>query len=132
MNLKFERALKEEELIKDIVSKLGWNYLNTEQIRCLYSYNSSSRYPSRVWGTQKIFSDVFKIEPAYVIELMQPKFDELNYNEQIQRLIIPLLGIPKTFSGEIHHTLKYYDNKTKKQKRYTLEDIQNLCNKVTL
>jgi predicted metallopeptidase len=83
-----------------------------------------------VHGTQKIFSDVFKIEPAYVIELMQPNFGKLSYKEKISRLIIPLLCIPKNFSGETHRKLQYYDYNTKRYKNYTLNDIEKMCDKV--
>lgn len=106
MNLKFERAKAEEELIKYITQKLGWNYLNTEQIRCMYSYNSSSSGNSRISGSQKIFTDVFKIKPSYVIELLYPNFEKLNNHQKIRQLIIALLHIPKTFSGE---TKKFLD-----------------------
>ncbi|MFA5333888.1 MAG: putative metallopeptidase [Candidatus Nanoarchaeia archaeon] len=121
MNLKFERARAEEELIKYIAQKLGWNYLNTEQIRCLHSYNSSSKCNSRISGSQKIFCDVFKIKPSYVIELLQPNFEKLTNQQKTRQLIIALLHIPKTFSGE---TKKFLD--------LTENDIQKLYEKVII
>jgi predicted metallopeptidase len=110
MNLKFQRAMAEEALIRDIAEKLGWNYLNTEQIRCLYSYNSCSRNNSRISGSQKIFCDVFKIKPSYVIELLQPNFEKLSHAQKIRQLIIALSYIPKTFSGETKKCLNLTEN----------------------
>jgi predicted metallopeptidase len=119
MNLKFKRALVEEELLKYIIKKLNLNYINTEQIRCLHSYNSSSKSNSRISGSQKIFSDVFKIKPSYVVELLQPKFEKLNHEQKLKQLIIVLAHIPKTFSGE-----------TKKYLQITLRDVEKLYEKV--
>ncbi|MDD5054569.1 MAG: putative metallopeptidase [Candidatus Nanoarchaeia archaeon] len=102
MNLKFQRAMKEEEIVKDIVDKLGWNYLNTEQIRCVYSKNtSSSRILGRIWSTPKIFSEVFETKPLYVIELIEKRYIKLSEKDKIKVLIHELLHIPKTFSGAL-------------------------------
>lgn len=115
MNLKFERALKEDELIKKIIDKLGWNYLNTTQIKCVKSYNSVSRKKSRVFGTQKIFTDVFKITPGYVIELIEPNFSKLSEEDKVKELVLKLMFIPKTFSGETKKFLKININEFEKQ-----------------
>jgi len=102
MNLKFERALAEEELIKDIVEKLGWNYLNTDQIRCVFSKNTStSRVLGRIWSTPRIFSEVFETKPLYVIELIEKRYSKLSNKDKTKVLIHELLHIPKTFSGAL-------------------------------
>lgn len=119
MNLEFKRADEEETLLKYIIEKLGWNYLNKESIRCLHSYNTSSRNRIRISGSQKIFSDVFKTKPSYVIELLEPNFESLANEQKLRQLIIALLYIPKTFSGE---TKKYLD--------FTERDVENFYKKV--
>jgi len=102
MNLKFQRALGEEEILKDIIEKLGWNYLNTEQIRCVYSKNTStSRVLGRIWSTPRIFSEVFETKPLYVIELIDKRYSKLSEKDKIKVLIHELLHIPKTFSGAL-------------------------------
>ena len=121
MNLKFKRAFEEELIIKDIISKLGMNYINSEQVRCVFSQKSTSRALTRIWSTQKIFSDVFDVKPAYVIELIQPNFEKLNNRQKIRELIIKLMLIPKTFSGETINYLKVYE-----------KDVNRLCDKVIL
>ncbi|MBN1923555.1 MAG: metallopeptidase [Nanoarchaeota archaeon] len=100
-NLKFKRAFEEEEIIKDIVSKLGWDYINSEQVRCVYSEKSTSRALARIWSTPRIFSYAFGTKPLYVIELLKHKFHKLSEEEKIKVLIHELLHIPKTFSGAL-------------------------------
>jgi predicted metallopeptidase len=102
MNLKFKRAYEEEALVKDIVEKFNWNYLNTEQIRCVFSKNSSARRVlGRIWSTPRIFSEVFETKPLYVIELLENRYTRLSERDKIKVLIHELLHIPKTFSGAL-------------------------------
>jgi predicted metallopeptidase len=102
MNLKFKRAYNEEALVKDIADKLGWNYLNTEQIRCVFSKNSSAkRVLGRIWSTPRIFSEVFETKPLYVIELLEGRYTQLSEKDRVKVLIHELLHIPKTFSGAL-------------------------------
>ncbi len=102
MNLKLKRAYEEEGLVKDIVEKFNWNYLNTEQIRCVFSKNSSAkRVLGRIWSTPKIFSEVFETKPLYIIELLENRYTRLSEKDKIKVLIHELLHIPKTFSGAL-------------------------------
>ncbi|MDD4353321.1 MAG: putative metallopeptidase [Candidatus Nanoarchaeia archaeon] len=102
MNLKFQRAIVEEAIMKDIVEKLGWNYLNTDQIRCVFSKNTStSRVIGRIWSTPRIFSEVFETKPMYVIELIDKRYSNLSDKDKVKVIIHELLHIPKTFSGAL-------------------------------
>lgn len=101
MNLSFMRALDEEERIKDIVEKLGFGHINTEQVKCVFSRNSSSRALGRIWSTPRIFSFAFNSSPKYVIELLHSKYMRLSDEEKVKVLIHELLHIPKTFSGAL-------------------------------
>jgi len=101
MNLKFKRAIEEEELLKDIIEKLGWNYINSEQIRCVFSENSSSRAVGRIWSTPRIFGFAFGSKPCYVVELIKNKYEKLSNKDKVKVLIHELMHIPKTFSGAL-------------------------------
>ncbi len=101
MRLVFEKALREEEKIKDIVSVLEWDYIKTEYVKCVYSGNSSSKAIARIWSTPRIFSYAFGIIPMYVIELIRKKYDKLSESEKNKVLIHELMHIPKTFSGAL-------------------------------
>ena len=106
MNLKFRRAFNEEELVKQIVGKLGWDYINSEQVRCVFSHNSTSRALARIWSTPRIFGYAFGTKPHYVIELLEHKYAQLSEEDKIKVLIHELLHIPKTFSGALSPHIK--------------------------
>lgn len=100
------RAFGEEDLVKDIVSKLNWEYINTDQVHCVFSQNSKSRALARIWSTPRIFSFAFGTKPLYVIELLHSKYLKLNDSDKIKVLIHELLHIPKTFSGALSPHVK--------------------------
>ncbi|PIU63660.1 metallopeptidase [archaeon CG_4_10_14_0_2_um_filter_Archaea_38_6] len=102
MKLNFERAFAEELVIKDIISKLGWGYINSEQVRCVFSKKSQSRRViARIWSTPRIFSFAYGTKPLYAIELLKNRYEKLDERDKIKVLIHELLHIPKTFSGAL-------------------------------
>lgn len=102
MRLEFIPACEENELINEIINKLGFDYIKKEQVKCVYSKNSSSRKViARIWSTPRIITFAYKIKPLYVIELLKHKFKQLNKEDKIKVLIHELLHIPKTFSGAL-------------------------------
>jgi predicted metallopeptidase len=91
---------KNEAIIKDIINKLGLDYINSDQIKCVLSYKSSSkRVIARLHPSLRIFTYAFDSKPLYIIELISEKFNKLNEKDQIKVLIHELMHIPKTFSG---------------------------------
>ncbi len=126
MNLKFKPAVEEELIIKDIVKNLGWDYIKTDQIRCVFSKNSKSNAIGRIWSTPRILSFAFGIKPLYVIELIEERYKRLSEEEKIKVLIHELLHIPKTFSGALSpHTKMGKTLNSKALDRYYREYITN-------
>ncbi|VVB74269.1 Uncharacterised protein [Candidatus Tiddalikarchaeum anstoanum] len=101
MNLDFIRADEAEQKMKDLVETLGWDHINTEFVRCVFSKNSTSRALARIWSTPRIFTAAFNSSPKYVIELLYSKYLNLNEDDKVKVLIHELLHIPKTFSGAL-------------------------------
>jgi predicted metallopeptidase len=102
MNLKYVPDLKNETIIKDIIQKLELNYINSDQIKCVVSYNSSSkRIIARLHPSLRVFTYAFESKPLYIIELINEKFKKLSEKEQLKVLIHELMHIPKTFSGAV-------------------------------
>lgn len=120
--LKFKRAFAEELIIKDVVNKLGLDYINSEQVRCVFSQKSSTRRTlARIWSTPRIFSYAFGTKPYYVIELIEKAYNKLNERERMKVLIHELMHIPKTFSG----ALKPHVNMKKTLNCKTIEELYN-------
>lgn len=62
-------------------------------------YGSKSRAIARIWGLSRIWQKAFKVKSHYIIEVIHPRFDNLNKEEQEKTLLHELLHIPKKFSG---------------------------------
>jgi len=90
----------EEELIK-IVNSLNLSHLKTKRIFCFRSFGSTSRAQARIWSLPRIWQQALQAQPAYCIEILSEKFDQLSKNEQKRVLIHELLHIPKNFSGSL-------------------------------
>jgi len=104
MNLDYIDDLDNELILKDIIIKLGLDYINPNQIKCVKSYKSESkRILARLHSSHKIFTHAFNSIPLYIIELVSENFDKLDEKEKLKVLIHELLHIPMTFSGGSRH-----------------------------
>lgn len=97
-----------DELLKnrliDIVSVLGLDYVDLDDVFCVKSSGSTaSRVRARCWGLPRVWQQVLGLRPKYVIELLGDYFDKISPLEQDQLLIHELLHIPQTFSGALRN-----------------------------
>lgn len=79
--------------------ELGW--INSSEIYCFRSEYSKSRAHARIWGLTKIWQLALGQNPAYVIEVLSERFDNLTTQEQDKVLLHELAHIPKNFSGSL-------------------------------
>jgi predicted metallopeptidase len=100
-NFDWEKAPDIQERVKSILQKLDIDWINGKRIYCFRSYNSKARARARIWGLPRIFQDALEVKPAYVIEVLSEKFDNLSQKEQDKVLIHELSHIPTTFSGSL-------------------------------
>lgn len=87
--------------IEKIVKQLDLEHLEYGRIFCYRTSGSKSRAIARIWAFPKIFQQVLKIEPAYVIEVISERFDKLSPDKKTRVLIHELLHIPRNFSGSL-------------------------------
>ncbi|MGC9058593.1 MAG: putative metallopeptidase [Candidatus Nanoarchaeia archaeon] len=101
--MKYLRAQDVEQRIADIVRVLNMQHLDTKRIFCFRSYGTSSKAIARCYGLSKIWQAALQAKPAYIIEVIAERFDNLPIEEQTKVLIHELLHIPKAFGGGFRH-----------------------------
>ena len=110
----WEKAPDIQKRVNSILQDLDADWVDDKRIYCFRSYNSKSRARARIWGLSRIFQMALNIKPAYVIEVLSEKFDNLPESDQDKILIHEIAHIPKTFSGSLlphkkKGTFKFHD-----------------------
>lgn len=92
-----------------LIKKLSLEHIISKQIFCIRSFDAKTRAYARIWGMSRLFKEVAGIEPTYIIEVVNKRFEKLNDREKIKTLIHELMHIPKTFSGALlSHRGRYH------------------------
>ena len=102
----YEEAEDLRERTKKIVEKLGWNYIDLDNLGILRSFGSSSRGTiARCHALGKAMQMAMgRNKGFYLIEFISERFDKMSESEQTKVIIHELMHIPKTFGGGfIHH-----------------------------
>jgi len=84
-----------------ILKKLNFPNFDNSRIFCLRSENANTRAIARIYGLSRIWQQVLKQKPAYIIEVVSEKFDRLSENEKNKVLLHEIAHIPKNFSGSL-------------------------------
>lgn len=87
--------------LQEVILNIGFDHVKPERVFCYKTFNSKARAYARIWAFPKIFQEVLKVEPAYVIEVLSEKFDKLSDESKTKVIIHELLHIPKNFSGSL-------------------------------
>ena len=123
--MKYSQAPEVKRIVDILVDKLGFDYVQKENVHCIRSYDANTRAIARIWGIPKLFKDVLGMDPHYIIEVNSKRFDKLDDKEKIKTLIHELLHIPKTFSGALlSHKGRYH--------RINNKVVEKLYNSITL
>ncbi len=100
MTLEFTEAPDIKGLVDEIIDSLDLFHIVPQFVYCYRSKGSKSRNTiARIYGLGKIWQDALKKPPAYVIEVISERYNQLNDEEKEKILIHELLHIPKGFSG---------------------------------
>lgn len=99
MKVEFTQEIKES--IKDIVKKLGLDYIDVERIVTMRSFGSTSKALARIWSLPKIWQKALNVDAHYIIEIISENFDNLNEDEKKKTLLHELLHVPHSFSGAV-------------------------------
>jgi len=97
----FTEAKDVEKRFKKLVKTLRTSWVDLSKISFLRSVNSKSKSFARVWGLPRIWQEVLKTPPHYIIEVISENFDRLRSNEKDKVLLHELAHLPKNFSGSL-------------------------------
>ena len=84
-----------------LIKSLEINWLKPASIYCFRSHNANTRAYARIWGLSRIWQQALKTKPAYVLEIISEKYDDLNEFEQDKILLHEITHIPRNFSGSL-------------------------------
>jgi len=100
------------ERIEEIVDLLRFEHVILENTYCVRSRGSQAkRTIARIHGRGRIWQAV-GLEPAYVIEIIAERFDNMSKADQDRTLIHELLHIPHGFKGGFRHHRNYVNAET--------------------
>ena len=102
--MRYEHAWDVEELAREIISVLGFDWIDLGRLGFVRSYGSRSRHLiARCHSISRIWEKALGIRPSYAIEVISEKFDRLDEEEKVKTIIHELLHIPKSFGGGFRH-----------------------------
>jgi len=87
--------------IKYLVSSIGLDWVDLDNVHCVRSENANTRAYARIWGLGRIWQEALDLKPAYVLEVISEKFDRLSQEQQDKILLHELAHIPRNFSGSL-------------------------------
>ncbi len=90
-----------QKQIPYLVEQLQFTHIDPLRIHCIRSHDAKTRAYARIWGMSRLFHEVAGLQPHYIIEVNEKKFDRLNEREKVKTIIHELMHIPKTFSGAL-------------------------------
>lgn len=86
------------------ISKRLFPHVRVSNIKCLRSYNSSSkRTIARCHTLGKVMQLTIGTSAWYGIEFISERFDKMSEQDQLKTIIHELMHIPKTFGGGFQH-----------------------------
>jgi len=98
--MKYETDFEIMNIARDVIAKLNFTHVKTENIFCIRSHGSKSRRTvARIHGLPKIIQVAMNTKAFYVIEIISENFDKLEYDDKIKTIIHELMHIPKSFGG---------------------------------
>ena len=88
-------------IVKTVVKKLPFSYVDPSRIVCMRSQGATSRARARIWSFPKIWQMALRQPAYYIIEVISQHFDHLSKDDKTRVIIHELMHIPKNFSGAL-------------------------------
>jgi predicted metallopeptidase len=101
MKIIWSDAPEIKKRVKKLIKLLKLDWMENSRIYCVRSKRSKTRAHARIWGLSKIWQKTLNTKPAYIIEVVSERFDNLDIANQDNILIHELAHIPKNFSGSL-------------------------------
>ncbi len=99
-------------LVDEIVDRLNLFHIVPQFVYCYRSKGSKSELTvARIHGLGRIWQKALLKPPAYIIEIISERYDNLKEEEKEKTLIHELLHIPKRFSGGFRPHKGHIDRK---------------------
>jgi predicted metallopeptidase len=96
-----------KERMDHIIDLLRFEHVRPDSVYCVRSRGSkAARTIARIHGRGRIWQAV-GLEPAYIIEIIAERFDDMSREDQDRTLIHELLHIPHGFKGGFRHHRNY-------------------------
>ena len=113
MTIKYFSAPDIKSKVDSITSDLELRHIINQQVYCIRSKGSKAkRTIARIYGLGKIWQEVLRTPPSYIIEVISDIFDKMPVEEQEKTLIHELLHIPGGFSGGFRPHKGYVERRT--------------------
>ncbi|UCH56859.1 MAG: metallopeptidase [Candidatus Bathyarchaeota archaeon] len=101
-----------KERVDHIIDLLRFEHVRPDSVYCVRSRGSkAARTIARIHGRGRIWQAV-GLKPAYVIEIIAERFDNLTMDDQDRTLIHEVLHIPHGFKGGFRHHRNYVNAET--------------------
>jgi len=101
--MKYEFAPDIQKIAEEI-SKLLFQHVKVERIKCFRSFGTSSRWTiARCHALGKLMQKAIGIKAVYALEFLSERFDKLSEEDKIKTIIHELMHIPNTFGGGFKH-----------------------------
>ena len=88
-------------IVKTVVKKLPFSYVDPTRIVCMRSQGATARARARIWSFPKIWQMALNKPAYYIIEVLSQHFDHLSKDDKTRVIIHELMHIPKNFSGAL-------------------------------
>lgn len=100
--MKYVHDRELEQVLNKIIKDLGLHYIRAERVKVVRSKGSHSiGTVARVHGLPKCIQTGLELEPGYVVEVIDEKFNSLSKPQKVRVLIHELLHIPQNFGGGV-------------------------------
>lgn len=110
------------ERVLRLVVDLEIDWVMPDSVHTFRSYNSNSNAIARIWGLNKVWQMALNEDPAYVLEVISERFDDLNEREKDEVILHELAHIPRNFSGSLmahsHNKGGFHDKLDEFMRRY--------------
>lgn len=100
MPLKYFEAPDIKIIATELIEKLNFFHISSQDVYCFRSNGSKSRrIIARIHGFGKIWQKALDRPPAYVIEVISEHFDNLSQEDKERTILHELMHIPMGFKG---------------------------------
>lgn len=98
--MNYKKAPDVKLLVDEIIEKLDFSHILSENVHCFRSNGSKSRrIIARIHGFGKIWQLALDVPPTYIIEVLSERYDKLCEEDKVKTVIHELMHIPKGFKG---------------------------------